>query len=364
MVNLSNRHLSLAEISLLSKGLNFVPTPGEVNISELKLDLETFGRKLRLKWHFRESENDFSYNPFKKKSNFNPPKGDAAIELYLSSIEGELMTLAMKKENKKYDNLAREERDALYNLMNDTSIIIKAADKGSAIVVWDKEDYMKDAHSQLLDTQVYTKINEGGLPKMEDIVKSGLSRIRERRDISVGTMDYFLINNPRLGRFYLLPKIHKRMNKIPGRPVISNTRYYTENISEFLDFHLQPLSKKVASFVRDTNDFLRKIRDLGDLTENAILCTADVVGLYPNIPNDEGLNVLFNALEKREEKNISTETIFELANFVLKNNYFEFNDEIFYQKRGTKMAPPYAILFMDDFETRFLNTCDIKPNFI
>ena len=179
VVNLSSKNLSSAEISLLSKGLNFVPSPGEVNISELKTDLEAFGRKLRLKWHFRESEDDFSYNPFKKKSSFNPPKVDAAIELYLSKIEDELMALAKDKDPKRYDNLTREERDALYSLMSDTSIIIKGADKESAIVVRDAKDYMKEAHSQSADPLVYTKCEGRDIPKIEDIVKPCLSKIRE-----------------------------------------------------------------------------------------------------------------------------------------------------------------------------------------
>jgi len=36
-----------------------------------------------------------------------------------------------------------------------------------------------------------------------------------------------------------------------------------------------------------TNDFLRKIKSV-NLPSNAILATIDVVGLYPNIPHDEG----------------------------------------------------------------------------
>ena len=59
MVNLSARDLTEDEISLLSKGLNFVPTPLSLDIAVLKEDLERFGRKLRLKWHFRDSSEDF-----------------------------------------------------------------------------------------------------------------------------------------------------------------------------------------------------------------------------------------------------------------------------------------------------------------
>ena len=35
-------------------------------------------------------------------------------------------------------------RDAVYSLENDNSILIKETDKGSAIVVWDRDDYLND----------------------------------------------------------------------------------------------------------------------------------------------------------------------------------------------------------------------------
>ena len=49
VVNLSKRNLTYAEISLLSKGLNFVPTCNNIDKAKLKMELEAFGRMLRLK---------------------------------------------------------------------------------------------------------------------------------------------------------------------------------------------------------------------------------------------------------------------------------------------------------------------------
>ena len=51
-------------------------------------------------------------------------------------------------------------------------------------------------------------------------------------------------------RFYLLPKIHKRLHIVPGRPVISNSGFYAENISAFLDFHLKLIVAKVKSYIK------------------------------------------------------------------------------------------------------------------
>ena len=46
-------------------------------------------------------------------------------------------------------------RDAVYSLENDNSILIKETDKGSAIVVWDRDDYLREAKNQLNDKIVY-----------------------------------------------------------------------------------------------------------------------------------------------------------------------------------------------------------------
>ena len=191
---------------------------------------------------------------------------------------------------------------------------------------------------------------------LEKIIKTVLKKIRDRRDISDSTLDYFLVNNPKLGRFYLLPKIHKRLQNVPGRPVISDSGYYMENISAFLEFHLKPLVQKVKSYIKDTNDFLRKIACLPPLPDDIILCTIDGVGLYSNIPHDEGLIALRKYLESREDKAISTDSLMDLAECVLKNNVFEHDLSFFKQLGGTaigtKMAPPYTIIFMGDLEER------------
>ena len=83
-------------------------------------------------------------------------------------------------------------------------------------------------------------------------------KIRKWGDLKSGNLDYFIMKDPKFARFYLLPKICKRLHNVPGRPVISNSGYYTENISSFLDHHLQPLAQAVKSYIKDTNEFLKR----------------------------------------------------------------------------------------------------------
>ena len=78
---------------------------------------------------------------------------------------------------------------------------------------------------------------------------------------------------------------------MPGRPVISNCGNPTEKVSEFLDHHLQPVMKEGKSYIKDTADFLDKLKDLDGIPDGAILVTTDVVGLYASIPHTEGQEV-------------------------------------------------------------------------
>ena len=124
-----------------------------------------------------------------------------------------------------YSNLTKGERNALYSLRDDTSIIIKETDKGSGVVIWGREDYLAEAKKQLDDKEVYQELRGDVESRLEKIVKKVIRKLRNRGDISHETLDYFSINNPKLGRFYLLPKIHKWLH-VPGRSVISNSGFY------------------------------------------------------------------------------------------------------------------------------------------
>ena len=105
---------------------------------------------------------------------------------------------------------------------------MKDADQGSGVVIWDREDYLVEAKKQLDDNEVYQELRGDVESPIEKIIKKVIRKLRNRGDISHETLDYFSVNNPKLGRFYLLPKIHKRLHDVPGRPVTSNSGFYTK----------------------------------------------------------------------------------------------------------------------------------------
>ena len=83
----------------------------------------------------------------------------------------------------KCNNLTREEQSALYNLKNDKNIVIKSADKGSAVVVWDRDDYIKEAEEQLGEKDVYEEVcnNPGSLIST---IHEAIEKICKRGDLN------------------------------------------------------------------------------------------------------------------------------------------------------------------------------------
>ena len=72
---------------------------------------------------------------------FDPKRKDAAIKLYLSRLEDKILSLDYKVG---YSNLTMSERDVVYLLKNNNTIIIKEADVYAA-VVWDREDHQTNS---------------------------------------------------------------------------------------------------------------------------------------------------------------------------------------------------------------------------
>ena len=131
------------------------------------MELEEYGRKLRLLWHFRNDKKPFSYD---QKPTFNPRNKVTVIETYLSSLKERLLDIDIS--SKRFNNFTKEEFNALYNLRDVPTIIIKGVDKGSAVAAWDRDDYLKEASKQLEDKNVHEKVQNDPSTLINTIMKA------------------------------------------------------------------------------------------------------------------------------------------------------------------------------------------------
>ena len=380
VVNLSDFTLTPDMISLLSRGLNFCPTPGEPDMGKLRSELNTFHRKLRLRAYFGNEEdsvldrtNDLSQDTndmafadrkFKPRSTFNP-NGPIQLEAFIAANETALSKTHCTAPTN--TNLSEGEKTALTKLRENRSITIKKADKGSAVVVLNTKDYIAQT-LRLLDNREHYRVDATCQTTIHnDLIIEILDAMFEMEEISAETYEYLINRTPRTPLFYSLPKIHKGTIPPPGRPIVSGNDSASERISQFVDHFLQPIVPKTKSYIKDTSDFVKFIRDLGPIPTGSILATLDVSALYTNIPHDEGEEAALNALIKERGPSAKPSNTFlsELLHLVLTTNNFEF-DGIHYTQlsgtaMGTKVAPSYANIFMDWFEQTYVYTHALCP---
>ena len=72
--------------------------------------------------------------------------------MFLKNIEGHIISIT--ENARSYSNLNRGEQFALKELKCCRDIVIKEADKGSAVVVWGIDDYLNEAQRQLGDRNI------------------------------------------------------------------------------------------------------------------------------------------------------------------------------------------------------------------
>ena len=213
--NLSRRILTEAEIKVLGKGLNFAPIQNKINKLELRTYFKEFCRRMRTKWYFKnEPTKEFSNIPaFSPKSSWTPPNGHPNLEVYLSQIESEVFKIP--KEQLGYFNLSKLEWEAIRSLAGDRIIVIKKADKGSCVVVWDRLDYLMEAEKQLKDRKVYQEVrfSENILTDLVEKSNTMFKNLRRKGIISEKELKYFSFEYKKatnLGKLYLLPKASQK----------------------------------------------------------------------------------------------------------------------------------------------------------
>lgn len=179
---MSSKELTKNEIQLLKRGLKFTPTPRQ-NTTELKNDVQEFGRKLRLLEYFNGREQNSDNSLVRNKSNFVPPKSN---DNYLTLFSENLSNL--HKPNtalSKKSHFSSSERKALQDLEKDDTIIIKEADKGGATIIMDKTFYRNKILELLSDTENYIQLprNEDDIVirKIEKLIKEYEHHLTQKR---------------------------------------------------------------------------------------------------------------------------------------------------------------------------------------
>lgn len=357
----------------MEKGFSFIPTPQPTNAcnKEKFADVTNYHRRLKIATYFGPSEDDARI-PFMPPSDWEPPwsKVPELIKTVIS-LDKEYLRRRHFSPYIPNPNLTPEETEALYQLTKEESIVMKPADKGSAIVIMDRTHYVNEALRQLDNPEFYQQLPKPIYPDTVPIIHNIIHDLLLQGFLNKKQTKYLLGDKePKQRHFYLLPKIHKPRTSwpspfmAPGRPIVSDCGSESYRIAEYIDFYLTPLSILHQSYVKDTYSFITKIQQI-KLGLNHFLFTIDIDSLYTNIETDLGLAAIKNIFKKHPQTDRPDGALLRLLTLSLQRNDFEFDGKVYLQIKGTamgkKFAPAYANIYMADWEDTVLPKCPKRP---
>lgn len=108
---------------------------------------------------------------------------------------------------------------------------------------------------------------------------------------------YLLPKVPKIQVIYYIPKIHKKGQTPPGRPIVSGIYSLYSRLGEYIDIFLQPIAMKGKAYFKDSRDLINmtKAMTVGDHT---LLITVDAESLYTNIVQQDAFEAALWALQK------------------------------------------------------------------
>ena len=368
ILNFSSYDPNDSEISLLSKGLKFCPTPFKPDLLQLEVDIVETIRKFQLKCQF----NNFNSNiqdtePLvQKKSNYIPPDTkEPLLNSVLKNMKHFSKNLYSLPKNKVYDNISKAERNAINSLKNNSDIIITSVDKGSSIIILNRSDYVNSINSMLKDSSKYKKEKKNPNNKYFKSLNDFTLQFASCFDEKGKELDFVLNFDSKLANFYGLPKLHKCTSVINLFKHSNDIYFKTDfppdltfrcitagidspfsKLSILLDKILKPICIKVQSFIRDSTDFLNK-KPKGKQTNPTDLefITCDIKNMYNNLPVDLVIEAMSFWLENSTDlinQRFTSDFILTGLNLVLSHSSFQFNGQPYSLLKAIATGEPVA----------------------
>lgn len=228
-----------------------------------------------------------------------PPQGDiSCVDVFLNSVLRDLEGV----HHTGTKNCSRAEIQAINHLEKDRNIVIKSSDKGDNIVILDHTQYQHMCRSQLSNRTCYEILLRNPTDVYLDELKTTVSKAKTKGLIDVAECEFLIPRNPRVATFYCLPKIHKGVDPLKGRPIVSGIDNLTQNCCLYVDKILALFVQALSSHTRDTTDLLKSIEDV-ILEPDHYLASIDVESLYTSIPHQLGIKAtnFFPQYKRTEE---------------------------------------------------------------
>lgn len=146
-----------------------------------------------------------------------------------------------------------------------------------------------------------------------------------------------MIDCPEVPIFHHMPKLHKNITPIQGRPIASIGSLF-EKLGHWIDQYLQPLVARLLGYSKDTMSILTHIQQV-EWKNGYQWLTLDVKSLYSCIPLSLAIKALQYHLTQYSLYDTGLrEFLVMAADFLLTRNYFMYDRVSYLQCRVTLMG--------------------------
>jgi hypothetical protein len=339
--------------------------------SNLKSSFERFIQDIRKRYTFAGRIGDDTPKKIyiKSTTKFSPSEDhfEERIENFIRTLEHK--KLRHLENSKPSTNLTKLQQQQLNLLRNNQDFIILNADKNLGPCILERDIYIKMVLREHLQSDTYQNLDEAVALEAITNLRTNLVAILKANEKKLPSAenDYFIkslkTTNHRIPQFYGMPKVHKNKIPIPLRPVVSQCGSLSAIVSTYIDFKLQPFTKKLPSYTKNSTSLLNNIDRLPNLPKSAKIFTSDATSMYTNIDPEEGIETVRSYLStynKEIKEQVDVSYICDLLYLVMNNNIFKFGNTWWKQLVGTAMGTPcaciYATLFFGWFERQFILT--------
>ncbi|CAF1550384.1 unnamed protein product, partial [Rotaria sp. Silwood1] len=220
VTNLSKYTLTDSEHNALINGLDHVYPPEKLDQPQFVCNMEYFyARLLNVRTAYRHYEQKSATEVVRHQ--LTSLQLSAASELRETANS---FRKVAESELKKIGVEHRKTFSTLRSLTKNKSIIVTRPDKGRGVVIMDREDYVKKMNKILDDRSAFTLINYDPTLDNENELIRFLLVLKKEGFISDQEFKLSCPTGSRPARIYGVPKLHKKGEDYPLRPVMSATK--------------------------------------------------------------------------------------------------------------------------------------------